>query len=263
MFNRFIHRSEANQDQDPKVHPEPLQESWIQGLLNIPVFEEDFKTRSARLLYGLLLLAIPITIATSLYSLIVSGIRLPTIISLALLGIEILAYMLLQNHQLRLAGLIFVSALWLLVIIPPIFLGGMESPIVFLSLPIVLLSGLLLGELFGAVMVGLTGLAYGTLLLFENANLLPNATTFLNPTRQWVFLGASLVLVAFFSRLSLGSIQDELLRSHQNELDLALSNRKLETLRNNLESRVEERTRDLQRRALQLQVAVETNCSNA
>jgi GAF domain-containing protein len=257
MFNRFTHRSEASQDQDPKLQPESVQRSWIQGFLIAPAFEEDFKTRSARLLNGLLLLAFPITFATSLYSLIVSGIRLPTIVSLVMLGIEILAFVLLQNRKLRLAGLIFVSALWLLVIIPPIFLGGMESPIVFLSLPIVLLSGLLLGEFFGAAMVGLTGLAYGTLLLFENANLLPAAATFLNPTRQWVFLGASLVLVALFSRLSLGSIQDELLRSHQNELDLALSNRKLETLRNNLESRVEERTRDLQRRALQLQVAVE------
>ena len=65
------------------------------------------------------------------------------------------------------------------------------------------------------------------------------------------------MLVALFSRLSLSSIQEELLRSHQNELDLALSNRKLETLRTNLESRVDDRTRDLQRRALQLQVAVE------
>lgn len=257
MFKRFTHRSEASRNQDPIVQPESVPGSWIQGFLNVPVFEEDAKTRSARLLNGLLLLAIPITIATSLYALIVTGIRLPAMISLGMLGIEILAFMLLQKFYLRLAGLIFVSALWLLVVIPPIFLGGMESPIVFLSLPIVLLSGLLLGEFFGAAMVGLTSLAYGTLLLFENANLLPTAANYLNPTRQWVFLGASLVLIALLARLSLGSIQDELLRSHQNELDLALSNRKLETLRNNLESRVEDRTRDLQRRALQLQVAVE------
>jgi GAF domain-containing protein len=257
MFNRFIRRAETSVEQDPENPPESVQRFRIQDFLNAPVFDDDSKTRSARLLYGLLLLSFPITLAAGLYSLIVSGFRLPTIISLALLGIEILALVFLKNHRLHLAGFIYVSALWFLVVIPPIFLGGMESPIIYLSLPVVLLSGLLMGEFFGAALVGLTGLAYGTLLLFENANLLPTAAAFLNPTEHWVFLGASLVLVALFSRLSLGSIQEELLRSHQNELDLALSNRKLETLRGNLESRVDERTRDLQRRALQLQVAVE------
>jgi GAF domain-containing protein len=257
MFNRFGIRRNERFDRDPGNLPEDASESRLQGLLKAPVFEDDFKNRSARLLNGLLLLTFPITLAACAYFLIFSGIRLTAYITLALLGIEILAFSLLKNHRLHLAGFIFVAALWLLVIVPPIFLGGMESPIVFLSLPVVLLSGLLLGELFGAAFVGLTGLAYGTLLLFENANLLPAAPAFLNPTRHWVFLGISLVLVALFSRLSLSSIQEELLRSHQNELDLALGNRKLETLRTNLESRVEDRTRDLQRRALQLQVAVE------
>jgi GAF domain-containing protein len=257
MFNRFGTRQSDRIDAEPQNLPGGASESRIQRLLRSPAFEDDFKNRSARLLHSLLLLAFPITSAAGVYFLIFSGIRPPAYISLVLLGIEILAFSLLKNRRLHLAGLIFVGALWLLVIVPPVYLGGMESPIVFLSLPVVLLSSLLLGELFGAAFVGLTGLAYGTLLLFENANLLPAAPAFLNPTRQWVLLGISLVLVALFSRLSLSSIQAELLRSHQNELDLALSNRKLETLRTNLESRVEERTRDLQRRALQLQVAVE------
>jgi GAF domain-containing protein len=257
MFNRLGDRQETGVDQVPGNQPGNAPRFRLQDFLKPPLFEQDFKTRSARLLNGLLLLAFPFTLAAGIYSLIISGISLPAYIILALIGIEILAFILLQNRRLRLAGLIFVATLWLLVIVPPIFLGGMESPIVFLSLPVVLLSGLLLGEFVGAAFVGLTGLAYGTLLLFENANLLPAAPAFLNPTRYWVFLGASLVLVALFSRLSLNSIQEELVRSHQNELDLALSNRKLETLRTNLASRVEERTRDLQRRALQLQVAVE------
>jgi GAF domain-containing protein len=229
----------------------------FKSLLKAPAFEEDSKTRSARLLNSLLLLAFPITVAAGIYSLLSSGVRLPAAITLALVGIEILDFFLLKKRRLRLAGFIFVLTLWVLVIFPPIFLGGLESPVVFLSLPVVLLSGLLLGEFAGAAFVGMTGLAYGILLLFENANLLSVAPAYLNPTRHWVFLGASLVLVALFSRLSLSSVQEELLRSHQNELDLALSNRKLETLRANLETRVEERTRDLQRRALQLQVAVE------
>jgi GAF domain-containing protein len=257
MFNRFTRRAETSKEQDPEGQPGSAQGYRIQDFLSAPVFDDDSKSRSARLLNGLLLISLPITFAAGLYSLFVAGFRLPTIVILALLGIEILALVLLKKHQLHLAGLIYVSALWFLVTLPPIFLGGMESPIIYLSLPVVLLSGLLMGEFFGAAMVGLTGLAYGTLLLFENANLLPQAATFLNPTQHWVFLGISLVLVALFSMLSLGSIQEELLRSHQNELDLALSNRKLETLRGNLESRVDERTRDLQRRALQLQVAVE------
>jgi GAF domain-containing protein len=257
MFNRFGDRQDERALHDPEFLPGNVPESRIQAYLKAPAFEDDFKTRSARLLNSLLLLAFPITLAVGLYSLIFNGVRLPVTISLALLGIQFLAFVLLRNRRLRLAGFIFIATLWLLVIVSPIFTGGMESPIVFLSLPVVLLSGLLLGELFGAAFVGLTGLAYGTLLLFENANLLPPASAYLNPTRHWVFLGASLVLMALFSRLSLGSIQEELLRSHQNELDLALSNRKLETLRTNLETRVEDRTRDLQRRALQLQVAVE------
>jgi GAF domain-containing protein len=257
MFNRFGTRQSERVDAEPQILPVEASGSRIQRLLKTPAFEDDFRNRSARLLRSLLLLTFPITLAAGAYFLILSAIRPLAYISLALLGMDILAFFLLKNRRLQLAGLIFVGALWLLVIIPPVFLGGMESPIVFLSLPVVLLSGLLLGELFGAAFVGLTGLAYGTLLLFENANLLPSALAFLNPTRQWVFLGISLVLVALFSRLSLSSIQEELLRSHQNELDLALSNRKLETLRTNLESRVDERTRDLQRRALQLQVAVE------
>jgi GAF domain-containing protein len=257
MFNRFGNRQKEHSDQSPENRPRNAPGSWIQDFLVPPDFEDDFNSRSARLLHSLLLLAFPLTFAAGVFALINSGIRSSTFIILALLGIEILAFLLLRNRRLRLAGFIFVSALWFLVVVPPIFLGGLESPIAFLSLPVVLLSGLLLGEIYGAVFVGLTGLAYGILLLFENDNLLPVNPAFQTPTNYWVFLGGSLVIVAMLSRLSLRSIQEELLRSHQNELDLALSNRKLETLRANLESRVEDRTRDLQRRAVQLQVAVE------
>ena len=257
MFNRFGNRQKERSDQSPENHPGNALGAWIQDFLIPPDFEDDSESRSARLLHNLLLLAFPLTFSIGVYALINSGIRSSTFIILALLGTEILAFLLLRNRRLRWAGLIFVSALWFLVIIPSIFLGGLESPIAFLSLPVVLLSGLLLGESFGAVFVGLTGVAYGILLSFENDNLLPTNSTFLTPFNHWVFLGASLVIVAMLSRLSLRSIQEELLRSHQNELDLALSNRKLETLRANLESRVEDRTHDLQRRAVQLQVAVE------
>jgi GAF domain-containing protein len=257
MFNHFGNRQKERFDQSPENYARITPRSWIEDFLVPPEFEDDFNSRSARLLHSLLLLAFPLTFSAGVYILITSGFRSSTFVVLASLCIEILVFLLLRNRRLRLAGFIFVSALWFSVVVPPIFLGGLESPIAFLSLPVVLLSGLLLGEIYGAAFVGLTGLAYGIMLLFENDNLLPGNPTFLTPTNYWAFLGISLVVVAMLSRLSLRSVQDELWRSHQNELDLALSNRKLETLRANLESRVEGRTRDLQRRAVQLQVAVE------
>jgi GAF domain-containing protein len=257
MFSRFRKRQKERPDKGSVNQAEKAAGSWMEDFLAVPVFEDDFDNRAGRLLHSLLILAFPITLTIGLYTLFTSRAQPYLFVILSVLGIEGLSFFLLRNHRLRLAGFIFVSTLWFLVIIPPIFLGGLESPITFLSLPVVLLSGLLLGELFGAAFVGFTGLAYGIILLFENENLLPANSTFLTPDRYWLYLGASLITVAMLSRLSLRSIQEELQRSHQNELDLALSNRKLETLRSNLESRVGERTQDLQRRALQLQVAVE------
>jgi GAF domain-containing protein len=233
--------------------------AWIRQFMVAPVFEDEDKTRVARLLDVILWALVAAVAVFGILSL--SGHIRP---GRALTGLAAMilvrwgALFLMRRGYVRLVGVLLSSAMWAASTYIVLVTGGLDSSHLITYVIVVLLADLLLGGRAALAFGGLGILAGVGMLYAEMSSLLPQSPPLLDtPASLWAVLSVNLVVAAVLLRLATHSINEALGRSRSNELAQSKANRELQALHVSLEQRMAERTAELERRATQLQVAAE------
>jgi GAF domain-containing protein len=226
--------------------------TWLRRILAAPVFEDDSdKTRVARLLNFLLLISLAVILVTGLLAPLVFA---QPGIALAVTGLVfvlvLISLVLMRLGRVRFASTLTVAGLWVAFTGLMLFSGGVKSPFILWYVTSAVAAGLLLGGRAAVAVVELTMLTSLGMFVAENAGLLPQPVLILEPGPAWINLTAGLVATVAVLYLASQSLSEALGRAHR-------SADELEVQRENLEEMVVERTRDLERRAVQLAAAAE------
>ncbi|MGQ9598552.1 MAG: GAF domain-containing protein [Anaerolineae bacterium] len=237
----------------------------IRTFLAAPVFADEEKTRVARLLnitllallaaMVLLVVAIPLFSGLSLTSdeafTLLSGL----IVAITILGLWFLA----QRGHLAVAGTVLLGLLWLLMTAWVWGVSGISSDSSTLVYGlIIVLASLLLGKYATIVFTVLGVLAVLVAYFLEAGHLLrvsDQPITLFDP----LMAAIPLILTGLLLLHALSSLFATLERARKNEQAQLEANRELNALRASLEQRVSDRTRDLERRTIQLQTAAEVS----
>lgn len=236
---------------------------WIRHLLAPPTFDDDEKTRAARLLnavliaFGVAMLAIVAAIlifiglpSTSEDIMVTVG---GTVIAIVVGALLILV----RRGQTGLASIVLTSMIWIIITGWIFTVAGIGTDASPLAYPLIIaLGGLLLGGSAALIYTGFSCVAIAGAYLAEiNGWLVPSGVEF-NLGRPVVMI-VELVLMGLLLRYAVDSMLDGLQRARENEQAQREANQALQALRASLEDRVSERTRDLELRSAQLQAAVE------
>jgi GAF domain-containing protein len=220
----------------------------IRRLLAPPVFVGDEeKTRVAALLNAMLWIFTVIDAAAIFaFPFLLNSAQALPLIGVFILG-NIVSLWLMRRGHLSVASSLFLAGLWILMAAVCVFYGGTQSASYFGFMVIVVAAGLLLGGQGGMAFAGLSVAAGLGIALAQGANALPSPLSSNLPMAQWgslsLFVAATAGLISLASR----GLDDALLRAYRYAAEL-------EEQRDGLEATVQERTRDLARRARDLQV---------
>jgi len=220
----------------------------IRRRLAPPVFAGDEeKTRVAALLNATLWIFMALDIAAVLVFLFLPNLvqSLP-IIGLLILG-EVISLWLMQRGHLSAASLLFLAGIWILMTAVCVFFGGTQSAAYFGFVVVVAAAGLLLGGRGGIAFAGLSVVAGLGIALAQNANVFPSPLGPRSPIEQWGPLSLFVAVTAGLVNLASRGLNDALLRARRYAAEV-------EEQRAGLEVTVQERTRDLARRARYLEV---------
>lgn len=239
--------------------------AWFRRFLVPPVFESEEKTRVARLLNTVLLAflaaSVVITLAAAVFY--VAQPDAETVFTL-LSGVVMTAFFgallfLVRRGRVQLVSVLFLSLTWILTTFWIFTVSGISSDssaLVYALL--VVLAGLLLGGRAAMIMTGVSSVAVVGAYLAEVSGLLVVVDRPISPADP-LFVIVPLILTGALLRYAMNSIADALDRAQRNERAQLEANRELELLRASLEKRVVERTQELERRSVQLQVATEVS----
>jgi GAF domain-containing protein len=220
----------------------------IRRLLAPPVFagDED-KTRVAALLNTILWTLIAIASVAFLFFLFLPEAAL----YLPLVGAFVLGYIaamwLMRRGRLSAASLLFLASVWIIMAAVCLFFGGTETPAYFGFMIVVVAAGLLLGGRGAIAFAGLSVVAGAGIAWVQSADLLPARLGTTLPVIQWGALSFFVAVMAGLINLASRGLSDALLRARRYAAEL-------EKERAGLEVTVQERTRDLARRARYLEV---------
>ena len=212
----------------------------IVGWLAAPKFDDESKTRAAKLLDSMLWGLVVTTV-------VVLPTRLESwILSVTLLIVAVVLFVMLRRGLVRISSAILVSALWISVAYLAYSQGGIRSLIVAGFFLVIAMAGLLLGKratlLFGGLSIlAVVGGFWGERVSgpFEGYATVPEFT-------DLVALTATLLLATALFYVSVRSTEDGLERAHATATQLSQSNQELQEIRASLEWRVAERVHDLQ-----------------
>jgi GAF domain-containing protein len=215
----------------------------IRRLLAPPVFagDED-KTRVAALLNAILWTLSAIGGVAFLFFLFLPGGAL----YLPLVGVFMLGYVasmwLMRRGRLSAASLLFLVSIWISMAGVCLFFSGAESPAYFGFTIVVVAAGLLLGGRGALAFAGLSVVAGLGIAWAQSANLLPPQLGTTLPVIQWGAMSFFVAVMAGLINLASRGLSDALQRARRYAAEL-------EEQRAGLEVTVQERTRDLARRA--------------
>jgi len=219
----------------------------IRRLLSPPVFagDED-KTRVAALLNTILWTLTAIGGVAFLFFLFLPGGAL----YLPLVGMFVLGYVaamwLVRRGRLSAASLVFLASVWISMAAVCLFFGGTETPAYFGFTIVVVAAGLLLGGRGAISFAGLSVVAGLGIAWLQSANALPARLGATLPAIQWAALSFFVAVMAGLITLASRGLSDALQRARGSAAEL-------ERERAGLEVTVQERTRDLARRARYLE----------
>lgn len=239
--------------------------AWFRRFLIPPVFENEEKTRVGGLLHTVLFAfvtaAAVITLAAAVFYAagpdsetaftLMSGV----VMTLIFAGLLFLA----RRGHLQLVSVLFLSLTWALITVWIYAVSGISSDsssLVYALL--IVLAGLLLGGRAALIMTGVSSIAAVGAYLAEVSGLLVVVDLPISLADP-LFVIIPLILTGALLRHAMKNISDALERAQSNERAQLEANRELELLRSSLEQRVTERTQELERRSVQLQVATEVS----
>ncbi len=219
---------------------------WFRRFSAPPVFPDEDKTRTARLLHAITMLLWP----AYLLAIVITLIQAENKLGSMLLNVLLIALLVVTTHFLRsgrvhLASVVFVAVQWLIVMIAIIVFGGLTSPMLSGLLLMTLIAGLLLGGR-GAIVTALATLAALTVMLIaESAGVLAQPIAPTTPLTLYINVSLFLLLAAGLLYLTTNSINQALTAARRNAAALQQTNRELNAIRASLEERVAERTAQL------------------
>jgi len=211
----------------------------IRRFLTGPVFEDEDKAHTARLLNVIVLALLAALLIYGLASLAfqTESTALPLVGLSIVLCLSVLFLMWRGNVQG--ASLVLVSAIWLLLTLVTVFISGVDQPTtVFGYLVVVVIAGLLLGNRVSFAFVGLSIAAVAGAAWADQLGILPAPSTPGTPASTLMSLSLYLVMTAVCLGIANRSLNDALTSARR-------SNRELRAIRASLEQRVDERTAEL------------------
>jgi GAF domain-containing protein len=239
--------------------------AWIRRLLATPVFEDEEKTRVARLLNTTLLALLVVLVVVVVFVAVFLGLPMTaadlfTLLSGLVLAIAIGGLLVLvRRGYVRLTSTILLALLWLVITIWICGVSGINgdnSSLIYAL--IVVLAGLLMGGRAAIVLTLLSTAAVVGAYYAEASGLLVVAK---RPVGMMDLLltAVPLILTGLLLRYAVYSMVGAIERAQRNERAQIEANRELEALRASLEQRVVDRTRDLEHRTMQLRAAAEVS----
>lgn len=172
-----------------------------------------------------------------------------------LLLADILVLFLNGRGRVSFAAGLFTAALWLVISVLTVFLGGVYGVAFSAYLVVVVVAGFLLGLRGTAVFAGLTILASLALVWIQENNYLPAPLGESSPIFMWLALSVYTLMLGGISRLAMRGLYTALTQARQSEQSLTGSYRQLEESRDALDAQ----TRILERRTAQLRAAAEVS----
>jgi GAF domain-containing protein len=220
-----------------------------------PVFSEDEdKTRSAAILnimgWSTMFVVLTLLIIRIVQGRDVNLVEVNLVLILILVAIALMLFLSRQGY-IRTAGLLFVTTVWMGLSYLTWIADGIRDVAFFgYSIPI-LMAGLLLGWQ-GAISFTILSIFSGWALAYAETYQLffPTLDEPLNFARDMTGVFALMGIIIY---LAITSLQNALNKSRSAARELSRSNQELNQLRVDLEKRVEERTSELKKRALQLE----------
>jgi len=218
--------------------------SQIRSFLAAPVFEDEEKTRAARLLNTILL------VLTTLTILLVGILTIPSsvyrifnlLIASAMVAVALGMKRLMRRGHVRAASLVLVCALLIMATATIYVFGGVRGNAASAYFLVIAIAALLLG--------GRTALVFGLLAILATLGVfyvetsgallfnLPPSVEF----ADWFILAGVLMMATFLLRTAVNNIAEGFERARRNAQVLAQSNRELQASRDALETRARELT---------------------
>ncbi|MGD8790981.1 MAG: GAF domain-containing protein [Anaerolineae bacterium] len=221
--------------------------TWIRRILAPPIFEGDpDRTRRARLLNTILwayqaiwflgLLAMPLAENPQA--------TIPVMVAMLVLGFVALALM--RAGRLQVAGRLFLFNLWLAAAGLISVSGGLESPMIFGFVALVLIAALLLGERAVIASAGLAIVAAAGITVARANGYLPPPLISDQPIPSFATFVGNMIAVTALLYITIRSLTEALDQSRRYAGELAEQ-------REHLEETVAQRTQDLTRRTRYLE----------
>ena len=225
------------------TQPQP---SVVRRFITPPIFPDEDKTRTARLLHAITMLLWPIYGAAIVITLIQSDDKLSSMVLNAILVATLaLTTYLLRSGRVRQASVLFIILQWSIVMGAVIAFGGLSSPTLSGLLLMTVIAGLLVGGR-GAIITALATIAALTLMLLaESAGAMPPPIAPTTPLTLYINVSLFLLLAAGLLYITTSSIDRALTTTRRTSAALQQTNRELNSMRTSLEERIIERTEQL------------------
>lgn len=230
-----------------------------------PVFEDEHKTRAAKLLNLILLTLLPLTVLGTLATIPLepdeafANLTFGVILTAIMLG----ARRLVMRGRLEVVSIVLSLMLWASFTYLAVSGNGVQDPSLTGYFLVIALAVLLLGSRAASVFGLLSILATVGMLLAEINGVATIATPESASLMDLFTLVTTLGLTALLSNYAVSSINEGFERARKNERAQIEANRKLQEAHALLEQRVAERTQVLARHSAQLQAAAEVGRSAA
>jgi signal transduction histidine kinase len=220
---------------------------WLRKLITAPVFEDEAKTRAARLLNIVLLIFLIVTAAFLFFFIFVLpnhvAVRYTVIVSL-FIGIMCLGLLYLVNYgYVRIVSVLFSSSLLAVTILSVYLIKGIRNNTASFYLVVIAIAALLLGKRM-AVVFGLLsiltvlGIYYAEIWGYV---LYPMPTSV--EALDWIMLCSALVVGTFLMHFAVDNIDRGFERARRNAQALAESNKELQASRDALAQQAQELAR--------------------
>ncbi len=220
----------------------------IKKIFSPPVFEDQEKNQSAAYLNVVLWAALILFIVLEILQ-FVGGNPDANITKLTILSISILTVLLqfvLRMGHVKIASVLLLSIGWGILVIEAGASTGLYDSAFIGTIIIILLSALLLDFRYSFIFTILSALT-GWIFAYTKTNGSLQANIMMARDFSVIF-----ILIGIISYLTIRNSRKALERSQTDALELTKSNSELQTLRTNLEKRIEERTFEADARAIEL-----------
>ena len=197
--------------------------AWLRDILSPPIFEDQEKSRIARMLSIILIGNFTLSILSFLVLLFFGpSQKLGLGITVFLTALGLILFTLMRGGKVRLASYILVVLLEIFGVSMSVLGGGMTGPAMSFLILVILIAGLLLGGKAALIFLGISFLTSGGLAYAESIRILPPPIAPMTLPFRLVIHLTYFALAGLLLYLADGSIRTALNQARQKEHELSL-----------------------------------------